>query len=235
MSETRRRLPHIYPEGKWLFVTWHLNGSLPQGRYPPPGLRAGGAFVWMDRYLDTTREGPMYLRREDIARIVVNSLQRGFELSHYELRAWVIMANHVHVLCRRRRRRRRHRLRRRNVGRAARGGDRLIARLVSPGPGLQLGLEVVCLLIAPGLPAERWIGQVPFGVLPLDITVQLARLAPVRPPEVLMETRVAELNPEGFRVPGLDFHQPHAAVVFRTGVLHADIDAGSLGWFPMVS
>src|ERR1022692_1604940 len=87
MSETRRRLPHIYPEGKWLFVTWHLNGSLPQGRYPPPGLRAGEAFVWMDRYLDTTRVGPMYLRREDIARIVVNSLQRGFELSHYELRA----------------------------------------------------------------------------------------------------------------------------------------------------
>ncbi len=100
MSETRRRLPHIYPEGKWLFVTWHLNGSLPQGRYPPPGLRAGEAFVWMDRYLDTTRVGPMYLRREDIARIVVNSLQRGFELSHYELRAWVIMANHVHVLLR---------------------------------------------------------------------------------------------------------------------------------------
>jgi len=42
----------------------------------------------------------MYLRREDIARIVVNSLQRGIELGHYDLRAWVIMANHVHVLLR---------------------------------------------------------------------------------------------------------------------------------------
>ena len=98
MSETRRRLPHIYPEGKWLFVTWHLHGSLPRDQYPPPGLRAGEAFVWMDRYLDTTRFGPMFLRREDIARIVVNSLQRGVEIGHYDLQAWVVMGNHVHAL-----------------------------------------------------------------------------------------------------------------------------------------
>ena len=98
MSESRRRLPHMYPEGKWLFVTWHLHGSLPQNQYPPPGLRAGEAFVWMDRYLDTTRFGPKYLRRADIASIVVNSLQRGVELGHYDLRAWAIMANHVHAL-----------------------------------------------------------------------------------------------------------------------------------------
>jgi REP element-mobilizing transposase RayT len=98
MSETRRRLPHIYPEGKWLFVTWHLHGSLPHDRYPPPGLRAGEAFVWMDRYLDTTRLGPMYLRRKDIANIVATNLQRGVELGHYDPPAWVIMANHVHAL-----------------------------------------------------------------------------------------------------------------------------------------
>jgi putative transposase len=98
MSETRRRLPHIYIEGKWLFVTWHLHGSLPQNVYPPPGLRDGQAFVWMDRYLDTTRTGPMYLLREDMARIVVNALNKGVELGHYDLRAYVIMANHVHAL-----------------------------------------------------------------------------------------------------------------------------------------
>jgi putative DNA methylase len=40
----------------------------------------------------------MYLRREDIARIVVNSLRRGVELGHYDLRAWVVMPNHVHAL-----------------------------------------------------------------------------------------------------------------------------------------
>ncbi len=52
----------------------------------------------MDRYLDTTRQGPMYLRQERIAQIVVDSLGRGVELGHYSLRAWVVMANHVHVL-----------------------------------------------------------------------------------------------------------------------------------------
>jgi putative transposase len=52
----------------------------------------------MDRYLDTTRFGPRDLSKEHIARIVVNSLRRGVELGHYDLRAWVIMANHVHAL-----------------------------------------------------------------------------------------------------------------------------------------
>jgi REP element-mobilizing transposase RayT len=94
-----RRLPHLYPEGKWIFATWHLHGSLPQGRYPPPGkLSAGEAFVWVDRYLDATQKGPLYLRLEPIATLVIASLRRGVELGHYELRAWVLMANHVHVL-----------------------------------------------------------------------------------------------------------------------------------------
>jgi len=52
----------------------------------------------MDRYLVTARLGPMYLRREDVARIIVNSLHRGVELGHYDLRAWVVMANHVHAI-----------------------------------------------------------------------------------------------------------------------------------------
>jgi REP element-mobilizing transposase RayT len=58
----------------------------------------GKAFVWMDRYLDTTREGPRYLAQDRIARIVAESLLRGVALGHYSLRAWVIMANHVHAL-----------------------------------------------------------------------------------------------------------------------------------------
>jgi putative transposase len=95
----RRRLPHWHPDGKWLFVTWHLHGSLPQGRYPPPGkLTSGEAFVWMDRYLDTTRIGPMYLAREPIAKIVVACLHRGVTLGHYDLGAYVVMSNHVHAL-----------------------------------------------------------------------------------------------------------------------------------------
>jgi putative transposase len=99
MLTTRRRLPHQYSEGKWIFATWHLHGSLPQSRYPPPGkLSAGEAFVWIDRYLDTTATGPLYLRLEPIATIMVACLFRGVELGHYELGAWVLMANRVHVL-----------------------------------------------------------------------------------------------------------------------------------------
>jgi REP element-mobilizing transposase RayT len=52
----------------------------------------------MDRYLDTTREGPMYLRQARIAQIVADSLRRGVELGQYALRAYAVMANHVHVL-----------------------------------------------------------------------------------------------------------------------------------------
>ena len=96
---SHRRLPHFYPEGRWLFITWHLHGSLPQGRYPPPvKASAGEAFVWMDRYLDLARSGPVFLRQEAIAGLVVKSLFRGMELRHYRLGAFVVMANHVHVL-----------------------------------------------------------------------------------------------------------------------------------------
>jgi REP element-mobilizing transposase RayT len=94
-----RRLPHQYPENTWLFITWHLHGSLPQNRYPPvrhPG--AGEAFVWMDRFLDTTASGPKYLNQPPIAQIVLDALRRGIDLGHYKLRAFVIMPNHVHVL-----------------------------------------------------------------------------------------------------------------------------------------
>ena len=98
---SRRRLPHLYPEGGWLFVTWHLKGSLPKALYPPPGKpSAGKAFVWMDRYLDTTRVGPMFLRYPEVARLMVAALKRGHERESYDLRAFVVMANHVHVLLR---------------------------------------------------------------------------------------------------------------------------------------
>ncbi|MGA2268201.1 MAG: transposase [Bryobacteraceae bacterium] len=97
--ETRRRLPHIYPQQAWLFVTWHLHGSLPPAAYPPPHApSAGHAFVWVDRYLDHASTGPLRLKDERIANIVVDALQRGVQLGHYQLRAFVIMANHVHVL-----------------------------------------------------------------------------------------------------------------------------------------
>ena len=99
MNQRRRRLPHVYPEGTPLFLTWHLHGSVPVSLLPPSGpLASGQAFVWLDRKLDTTRYGPLYLRQPEIARIVTGSIRKGEELGHYELGAYVVMANHVHLL-----------------------------------------------------------------------------------------------------------------------------------------
>jgi putative transposase len=83
-----------------LFITWHLKGSLPKNRFPPPSCEsAGKAFVWMDRYLDEARCGPTWLLREDIARLVAGSIQYAESgLRFYALHAWVIMSNHVHIL-----------------------------------------------------------------------------------------------------------------------------------------
>src|SRR5881628_2258788 len=46
MDFSRRRLPHFYPPGRWLFLTWHLHGSLPHGRYPlPESIRREGLYL----------------------------------------------------------------------------------------------------------------------------------------------------------------------------------------------
>ncbi len=57
-------------------------------------MNSGAAFVWMDRYLDTTSEGSQWLRREEIAKVV----EEGLRCQDCDLHAYVIMPNHVHVL-----------------------------------------------------------------------------------------------------------------------------------------
>jgi REP element-mobilizing transposase RayT len=95
----RRRLPHLYSAGERLFVTFCLQGARPPARFAPPAkASAGQAFVYMDRYLDAARSGPAYLRRPEIAQIVVGSIHKGAELGHYLLHAYVVMPNHVHLL-----------------------------------------------------------------------------------------------------------------------------------------
>jgi putative transposase len=96
----RRRLPHWQPQDVPVFLTWHLKGSLPLNRYPPPfSPSAGKAFVWMDRFLDTARTGPLWLRMTPLASLVVDAIVFGQdELKHYEIGAFVVMPNHVHLL-----------------------------------------------------------------------------------------------------------------------------------------
>lgn len=54
--------------------------------------------MWIDRYLDMTRKGPMFLRRPEVAASITQGLARGAEMGFYELRAFVVMPNHVHIL-----------------------------------------------------------------------------------------------------------------------------------------
>jgi len=42
----------------------------------------------------------MYLRQPEIAQIIVVSIHKGVALGHYEPGAYVVMANHVHLLIR---------------------------------------------------------------------------------------------------------------------------------------
>jgi putative DNA methylase len=53
----------------------------------------------MDRYLDTVREGPQFLRNPEVARAVVDAIQYvESPLGLYCVDAYVVMANHVHML-----------------------------------------------------------------------------------------------------------------------------------------
>ena len=115
----RRRLPHQIPAGYPIFLTWNLNGAIPthirealhqerqrleQEQTRPNEtpeqrrVRIGKTlFVRTDHLLDTTQEGPMFLREPAAARIVVDALLFG-AAERYDLFAFVVMGNHVHAL-----------------------------------------------------------------------------------------------------------------------------------------
>src|ERR1035438_9263240 len=107
---TRRRLPHWHPdisEQTFLFVTWRLAGSLPRtrfglaGRNACPTLTPGQSFVALDREMDRAAFGPVWLRDTRVAKMVADTILHGeVGRQFYQLRAWVIMPNHVHVLLR---------------------------------------------------------------------------------------------------------------------------------------
>jgi REP element-mobilizing transposase RayT len=98
MAEYRRRLPHFHPDGAHLFVTWRLDGSLPVA--PPDVIYAtpGHAFAAEDRAL-AQGHGRLWLRDARVARQIVEAIRTGESRKQfYELQAWVVMPNHVHML-----------------------------------------------------------------------------------------------------------------------------------------
>jgi REP element-mobilizing transposase RayT len=96
---TYRRLPHYYAVDQPIFVTWRLAGSLPPNRRFSPAIASGAAFVAMDRILDNTSTGPLFLRIPEVAECITDAIRYQDRcLGHYQLHAFVVMANHVHLL-----------------------------------------------------------------------------------------------------------------------------------------
>ena len=99
MPDYRRKMPHIHPENAYLFLTWRLWGSMPartgQQVYPTPGH----AFVAADRELDRRSSGPRWLSDPRVAKMVSEAIMAGEAgRQFYEVCAWVVMPNHVHIL-----------------------------------------------------------------------------------------------------------------------------------------
>lgn len=117
--EYRRHLPHQAPQGFPLFLTWNLKGAMPEvaieklvelrQRLGEEPTRVGETnaerriredkivFAAADRFLDQAVNGPMHLKDPRAAKIVEDAILFGAE-ERYDLFAWCVMANHVHVL-----------------------------------------------------------------------------------------------------------------------------------------
>lgn len=116
---TRNTLPHLKREGGTYFVTFRLAGTLPAelilrlkaertaiieqarvAKRPLTWQEQEELFRWyshrVDAFLDRG-QGECFLRRPEIADLVAGAL-RHFDGQRYELRAWVVMPNHVHAV-----------------------------------------------------------------------------------------------------------------------------------------
>jgi putative DNA methylase len=94
-----RALPHWNPGDAALFITWRLHGSFPAPEPEWERLPSAQHFILEDQALDKLATGPHYLRIPSVAASVAKALHYGaLTLRLYDLHAWVIMSNHVHIL-----------------------------------------------------------------------------------------------------------------------------------------
>lgn len=103
MTYYERNLPHWHPQGRAIFLTWRLNGSLSRPfllRWRRQSAKVPGRkFRNMDKELDAAATGPHWLHDERIAQAVVEELGniRGRH-DRCLLHAFAVMPNHVHAL-----------------------------------------------------------------------------------------------------------------------------------------
>jgi REP element-mobilizing transposase RayT len=103
LSDYHRNLPHWLPEGRAIFLTWRLHGSLPacslQKLRAEKIPTAGQEFARADQHLDRAEAGPLWLKDTRIADCVSRCPELGdSKFRQYDLHSFVVMANHVHVL-----------------------------------------------------------------------------------------------------------------------------------------
>ncbi len=97
-AEYRRNLPHFHPANTYLFLTWRLNGSLPKIK-TAANLTPGQAFAAADRIEDRRTDGPQWLKDPAVAQVISKAILAGDHERHfYDIYAWVVMLNHVHML-----------------------------------------------------------------------------------------------------------------------------------------
>ena len=114
----RRNLPHIQPPGATFFITFNLTGSIPKHilqQYITEKRKLEAAeqitskqkqdipekkrewFRKFEETLDQANNGPVWLKNEQIAKLVAESLHH-LNGKVYSLISYCIMANHVHVV-----------------------------------------------------------------------------------------------------------------------------------------
>ena len=114
----RRNLPHIQPPGATFFITFNLTGSIPKHisqQYITEKRKLEAAaqttfkqkqdipekkrewFRKFEETLDQANNGPVWLKNEQIAKLVSESLHH-LNGKVYSLISYCIMANHVHVV-----------------------------------------------------------------------------------------------------------------------------------------
>ncbi len=94
----RRNLPHWFPEGAAVFVTWCLFATIPP-RIGLDRLKDGRAFAALDRTLDRALSGPAWLREPAVADLVAGVIEASDgDRGLCRLHCFVVMPNHVHLL-----------------------------------------------------------------------------------------------------------------------------------------
>jgi D-tyrosyl-tRNA(Tyr) deacylase len=98
VAMSRRELPHWKQTGCTYFVTFRLVGSVPAEkiRQWEAFLDKSEAFCELQNWLDRG-DGACWLKQPNLAALVESSL-RHFDGQRYQLGAFVVMPNHVHVL-----------------------------------------------------------------------------------------------------------------------------------------